>query len=282
LYSQNTFFERLKEKKEHFSPKQAQLVKYIVNNYKKAAFQNLTQIAKESEVSEATIVRLADALGYSGFSEMSEDLQKIVQHELSTLERFKNTAKEDNLNTFELIINNDQKNLNRLLKTISFEVIEQVVCSIENSEQIIIAGFHHSTYLAEFFGYTLGKLKSSVTILSRNNIDFHNSLISCNEKTTAIMFSFPRYPKIIQKLGKMFQEKNVNVIGITDNILSPVKNVTDQLLIVPMQYVTFTDHCSSVLTLIQAIIVEYASRNPQITEQNFQEFDKYVDNLDIF
>ncbi len=280
--TKNMFIKKIKEKGNDLSPKQIQLVDYIVNNYKKAAFQNLTQIAKIAEVSEATVVRLANSLGYTGFAEMSEDLQKMVQHELSTLERFKNTIKKDNLNIIERIINNDQRNMDKLLKAITMEEIKKAADLIEKSNQLIVAGFYHSTFLAEFLGYSLGKIKKNVSILSRNNLDAHNLFLSSNENTTVILFSFPRYPKSIQQLGKMFGKNGADIIGITDSIMSPLKSVTQQLLVVPLQYISFTDHCSSVMSLSQAIIMEYASRNPQTNEEYAKNFDEYVNMTEIF
>ena len=81
----------------------------------------------------------------------------------------------------------------------------------------------------------------------------------------------------MQLLGEAFQKKKATVVGITDSILSPLKAVSNQLLVIPQQYTSFTDPGCSIMLLLQAIIMEYISRNPDEAEAYLQQFDEYVD-----
>ncbi len=276
----NSLFERIKEKGEELSPKQVQLANYLINNYKTAAFQTIAQMAKESNVSEATVVRLAMFLDYSGFPEMLEDLQAVVQHELQAFETIRHTYKGDQLkqlNILETVVNNDQRNINRLFESVTMRDIEKTVDTICNSDRVFVVGSYSSGYLAQYFGYNLAKVKKNVTTLSRDSTDAFNFFLSCDSKTTAFIFSFPRYPRKMQLLGEAFRKKKATVVGITDSILSPLKAVSNQLLVIPQQYTSFTDPGCSIMLLLQAIIMEYISRNPDETESSLQQFDEYVD-----
>jgi len=262
------------------SPKQVQLANYLINNYKTAAFQTIAQMAKESNVSEATVVRLATFLNYSGFPEMLEDLQAVVQHELQAFETIRHTYKGDQLkrlNILETVVNNDQRNINRLFESVTIEDIGRTVDTICNSDRIFVIGSYSSGYLAQYFGYNLSKVKKNVATLSRDSTDAFNFYLSCDRKTAVFIFSFPRYPRKMQLLGEAFQKKKATVVGITDSILSPLKAVSNQLLVIPQQYTSFTDPGCSIMLLLQAIIMEYISRNPDEAEAYLQQFDEYVD-----
>jgi len=276
----NSLFERIKEKGDELSPKQVQLANYLINNYKTAAFQTIAQMAKESNVSEATVVRLATFLNYSGFPEMLEDLQAVVQHELQAFETIRHTYKGDQLkrlNILETVVNNDQRNINRLFESVTIEDIGRTVDTICNSDRIFVIGSYSSGYLAQYFGYNLSKVKKNVATLSRDSTDAFNFYLSCDRKTAVFIFSFPRYPRKMQLLGEAFQKKKATVVGITDSILSPLKAVSNQLLVIPQQYTSFTDPGCSIMLLLQAIIMEYISRNPDEAEAYLQQFDEYVD-----
>ncbi|MBW6463725.1 MAG: MurR/RpiR family transcriptional regulator [Bacillota bacterium] len=276
----NSLFERIKEKGDELSPKQVQLANYLINNYKTAAFQTIAQMAKESNVSEATVVRLAMFLDYSGFPEMLDDLQAVVQHELQAFETIRHTYKGDQLkqlNILETVVNNDQRNINRLFESVTINDIETTVDTIYNSDRLFVIGSYSSGYLAQYFGYNLSKVKKNVVTLSRDSTDAFNFFLSCDNKTTAVIFSFPRYPRKMQLLGEAFRNKKATVIGVTDSILSPLKAVSNQLLVIPQQYTSFTDPGCSIMLLLQAIIMEYISRNPDETEYCLQQFDEYVD-----
>jgi DNA-binding MurR/RpiR family transcriptional regulator len=218
----NSLFEKIREKGDELSPKQVQLANYLINNYKTAAFQTIAQMAKEINVSEATVVRLAMFLGYSGFPEMLDDLQAVVQHELRAFETIRHTYKGDQLkqlNILETVVNNDQRNISMLFESVTIRDIEATADAICSSDRIYVIGSYSSGYLAQFFGYNLSKVKKNVTTLSRDSTDAFNSFLSCDNKTTAVIFSFPRYPRKMQLLGEAFRKKKATVIGITDSIL---------------------------------------------------------------
>src|SRR6266545_4472834 len=69
------------------SPKQKILIDFLHRNYQKVAFANITELARETKVSEATIVRLAHMLGVDGYPSLQRAVRKIVSEELTTLER---------------------------------------------------------------------------------------------------------------------------------------------------------------------------------------------------
>ncbi|MGM0653536.1 MAG: MurR/RpiR family transcriptional regulator [Bacillota bacterium] len=278
----NSLFERITDKGEILSPKQAQLAKYIIGNYKTAAFQTIAQMAKEADVSEATVVRLAMFLEYSGFPEMMEDLQAIVQYELNVFETIRHTYKGDELkqlNILETVVNNDQRNINKLFESVTMKDIEVVVDTICRSDKVYIIGSYSSGYLAQFFGYNLSKVKKNVITLSRDSTDAYNSFLSCDKKTAVFIFSFPRYPRKMQLLAEAFRKKGATIIGVSDSILSPLKAFSHHLLALPQQYTSFSDPGCSIMLLLQAIIMEYISRDPEQTEESLQLFDEYVDQI---
>lgn len=285
MQNQNSFFEKVKEKSHELSPKHTQLAKYLMNNYKSAAFQNIIQIAKDAEVSEATVVRLATTLDYSGFPEMLEDLKKIVQYELSAFENIRNTYKGEKikqLNVLETVVNNDQENVQKTLQSVLLSDIESTADAIEASRKVIIVGLYASSFLAQYFGYNLGKVKENVHIINEDSIILHNLLLDCGPDTIVFVIAFPRYPKKMQHFGEVFKKKGANVIGITDSILSPLKAVSNKLLIVPLRYMSFTDPCCAVLFLIQSIIMEFMSRDPEGVEEKLRDFDDYVEQMKYF
>lgn len=282
MTANNSFFDRVEKKGESLSPKQAQLAKHLISNYKTVAFQTIAQIAREANVSEATVVRLATFLDYSGFPEMLEDLQAVVQHELEAFETIRHTYNGDDLkqlNILETVVSNDQRNISSLFENITVSDIETVVDIIWNANKVYIIGSYSSGYLAQYFGYTLAKVKKNVITVSRDSTDAYNYFLSSDSKTAVFIFSFPRYPQKMQLLGEAFKKKGATVVGVTDSILSPLKAVSHYLLAVPQQYTSFSDPSCSIMFLLQAIIMEYISRNPGQTEKCLQQFDEYIEHI---
>jgi len=74
------------------------------------------------------------------------------------------------------------------------------------------------------------------------------------------VFSFPRYLQRAQEIGELFKKRKAKTIGISDSVLSPLKAVSNQLLVIPQHYTSFSDPCCAFLLLMQAIIMEYISK----------------------
>lgn len=285
MESNHSFFERVKEKSEGLSPKQVQLAKYLIGNYKTVAFQTISQVARAARVSEATVVRLTTYLDYNGYPEMLEEFQQIVQYELKAYENIRHTYKSEELKQFniiETVVKNDQRNISKLLESIKVTDIEFVAEKIYTADQVIIVGLYSASYLAQFFGYNLGKVKKNVTIINKDSMDVYNDLLNCCSGTVVIMLSFPRYPQKLLALGEVFRNKGAMVIGITDSIMSPLKAFCNQILVVPQQYTSFTDPGCAIMFLLQAIILEYLSRNPDQSEEFLEQFDEYVEQMKFF
>ena len=65
----NDILKKIDESVPSFSKGQKKIAQFITNEYSKAVFMTAAKIAEETGVSESTVVRFADALGFGGFPE---------------------------------------------------------------------------------------------------------------------------------------------------------------------------------------------------------------------
>ena len=63
------------------------IAKYILENYDKVAFMTAAKLSEEVGVSESTVVRFANALGYSGYPKLQEALEELIKNKLTTVQR---------------------------------------------------------------------------------------------------------------------------------------------------------------------------------------------------
>ncbi|HOO63992.1 MAG TPA: hypothetical protein PK364_08730, partial [Synergistaceae bacterium] len=76
------------ERSSALSPAQRKLLSFILRELHHAAFMNSLALAKNGEVSNSTVIRLARNLGFSGFPDFQQALQKVLRERLSSLERY--------------------------------------------------------------------------------------------------------------------------------------------------------------------------------------------------
>ena len=71
---------------------QQRIAHYLLANYDQAAFLAGADLANLLDVSEATLVRFARALGYPGFPELRRTLQQIFRDKVSPAAGLSNTS----------------------------------------------------------------------------------------------------------------------------------------------------------------------------------------------
>lgn len=243
-----------------------------------------SQLAKTLGLSEPTVVRFTQSLGYSGYTGFIRDLKEIIHSELTATDRFKLSlgAGRKRLQGAQEVISKEIENLKHLLE--SFPTIEfsKVVKEIQTAQNIFIIGLRGSTHLAQYFAYFLKKVKRPVRILtSGSNTDF-DELMDVNSHTLVISIAFPRYPKMTVDLTQYARQRGAKIVAITDTILSPIAKLSDISLLVPIGLITIFDSYSAPLCLINVLVTEVGRRNTIRTKQLLDEFEQLAKEKSIF
>ena len=71
---QAPLFVQLQSRLQELSRNQRVLAKYVLSHYQGVAFANVKELARLSGVSEATIVRFARVLGFSGYPSFQKEI----------------------------------------------------------------------------------------------------------------------------------------------------------------------------------------------------------------
>ena len=78
---------QLQERMSSFSKGQRQIASYILEHYDRAAYMTASKLGAVVNVSESTVVRFADELGFSGYPELQRALQEMAKTHLTAAQR---------------------------------------------------------------------------------------------------------------------------------------------------------------------------------------------------
>ena len=70
---------RIEEGLPGFSKGQKQIARYIMEHYEQAAYMTAAKIGALVGVSESTVVRFANELGFAGYPELQRGLQELIR-----------------------------------------------------------------------------------------------------------------------------------------------------------------------------------------------------------
>lgn len=246
----------IKENFPSLSPGQKKVAEFITGHMEEGALHTAFQIGKKAGVSETTVIRLAYALGFAGFSDLQE---KIRRDWLETKQDFQTeiSAASESIpvkdQLFESVIRQEKRILQQLLNQVSSEDIWKAVDRIVKADRIFIGGLGSSYAAAYWFYYSLRQLRENVSILSPNGF-MPEDVGEMNEDSLLIVFAFPRYRKETLKLVDLANKQAAFVMAITNRQLSPIGQLANLTLTTEEQIDSSHNSIASVISLLEVII----------------------------
>lgn len=248
--------QRINQKFSGMSKGQKKLAKFMMTEYDRAAFMTAAEIGQEVGVSESTVVRFANLLGYPGFPRLQQALAEQVRkriHEAPAVDiDNENISRREVL---EQVMKKDVENICKTLEQIDQEVFESAVEKILEARRVYIVGIRSSEPLAMYLGAYLKLMIDEVLVVSSDNSsDLFEDLLRMNEEDCVIGISFPRYSMRTLKVMEFANSRSVSVITITDSISSPMNLYSSCNLVARSEMTAAAESLTAPLSLMNALI----------------------------
>lgn len=256
---------------------------YILNNYDKAAFMTAAKLGTSVGVSESTVVRFANELGFSGYPKLQKALQELIKNKLTTVQRLElsNDYISDS-DALKGVLKSDMENIRSTLEKINPEIFEQVIDEIFKAKKIYIIGLRSSTAVAEFLGFYLNIILQNVRTVSYGISDIFEQIINVKEGDLVIGIGFPRYAsKTIDALD-FAKSRGATVVAITDSIISPLSIKADLSLIAESNMASFVDSLVAPLSLVNALIIAVGMREKENIANIFGSLESIWQDYKIY
>ena len=266
-----------------FSKGQKLIAQYILKNYDKVAFMTACKLGEAVGVSESTVVRFANALGYSGYPKLQDALQEVIKNKLTTVQRV-DMVKEfnDDSAILKKIVKSDMDNIKDTLEEIDEKAFEEAANRILKAKRIYIVGMRSSFTIAQYLGFYLGIILDSVHVIRTDMGDAFEQVVKINEDDVLIAISFPRYSKKSYQIVSYAKEKGAHIVSLTDSLFAPVASLTDNLLLVKSNMVSFVDSLVPALSIANALIVSVGMKEKEDIKQHFDDLEAIWEKYSVY
>lgn len=251
------------QKNYHSLPKNLQFVaKYFIENFDNIPFLNVNQVSEATSRSVASVIRFAQRVGFSGFSELRDAIAESLKKEINKKEIFalfdSSRIKDDVLS---MVANQDISNINATLSMTQRGTFNKTIELILGSKRVFVAGLGISQLLAQILAYSLNQVGIVSYSFASGLLTFLEQSLLLDEKDLLIVFSFPPYSKETILTAEFASKKNVKIVAITNKQSAPVTFHSDQSLIVKSENMLYTNSFAAISVLINAIATSCALRN---------------------
>ena len=273
---------RINTKFKKMSKSQKLISEYIINNYDKAAFMTASRLGEMVGVSESTVVRFANMLGYDGYPDLQKALQELIRNKLTTVQRIEMSSELDQSMILKNVLKADMNNIRRTIEEADTEAFDRVINRILEARNIYVLGLRSAAPLAQFMGYYLSFIFSNVRIVTSGVNDIFEQLIHINNEDLLIGISYPRYATRTIEAMSFAKERGATTVGLTDSSLSPLASYSDYMLLARSDMASFVDSLVAPLSLINALIVGIGMKKSPEVASGFSVLEEIWDKYDVY
>ena len=232
------------------------IAKYIAENNDKAAYMTASALGNEVGVSESTVVRFANELGYDGYPQLQRQIRETVRVKLTSVQRASSVndrISEDKILRYSLV--SDMENIKSTIETVDEAEFVRAVDLILGAKNIYILGMRSSAVLAEFMNYYFGLLFENVRLIRpAGGSEMFEHLMKIHEDDVFVAISFPRYTTGIVNATEYASKTGARVVAITDSLSSPIVPHADAVLVAKSEMVSFVDSLVAPMAIINAML----------------------------
>lgn len=278
-------------KNTHLTKIERKVAEYILANTSAVCFQTASDIAKELDISDSSVIRFCRTLGYRGFPSLQKDLQEALSKHITQQEE-KRTATYMRLpaqpmqSAMDELINNSYskalKNLEDTCEKNPPQKYEEAAKLILSSDRKRIIGFRGSSGSAQHFGVLLTHMMDNVTFSTHDGSDVIEKVLDYGEKDCIILFACERYNRIARMVADMARESGCKLIVITDKLTSPVAFHADIAFVASAEGSQLFHSFIGFLFIAEALSNVISNQLGSSCRPRMERMEKYISMVELY
>ena len=242
----------------HIANKSLSALVLMVNNPDMVATSNITELAKYTKISPASITRLSKLLGFRGYNYFR---QVFKQSAVLKTDYYSHRAKKivedrsDSPGGFILEqLKSTHKNIQQCLENNSSDDFKQVIKLLAIKRKVYIFGYQQSSALASILRYGLGLIRENVQILGPAEHGLAIAVNQINQRDLLVIFSSSPYSKLSVDISTLAIKRGCQIIAITDSNLSPLHDMASHAINIATDGKYYTNSLAANCILIESLL----------------------------
>lgn len=250
-----------------------QTARFMLDHPQEVALATVAKIAEQADVTPSTLIRLANSLGFKGFSEMQQLFRSRLVDELPNYtERIRavRSATGETPDSTQLLWEFADANravLEQLPSRIDPESLEKALDIFEKAHAIHVMGARRSFMVASYMTYALAHVDKPALLVNGLGGMYGEQLRAMSQHDALLTISFSPYAEESQKACEDAHQRGLPIVVITDSTLSPLARFADVAFVVNEAEVKSFRSLTASLCLAQALAIALGVRQDKSREQ---------------
>lgn len=273
--SPDDFFEAIEKRYDNLSKRLQSIARELHFHRDSIALMNINGLAAAMNVPPSALVRFAQSMGFSGFSQMKNLFQQNLAGQLADdnyAGRIRQLNKEqqqaaENIPGSNIVSEILENNIDSLQELFSVELLESLNAAVDlmnkaNGLWIMASGRSYSA--ASYLTYLLRHSTQVTHWLSGDFFNLDGHLNAMTDKDVLIIISYAPYAEPSKKTVQVAKQKGAKIIAVTDSHLNEVAKAATQIIEVREQNSFGFRPLVATVCVLQSLFLLFASRTELI------------------
>jgi DNA-binding MurR/RpiR family transcriptional regulator len=263
-----TLEERIAQRWGQMSPAEQRVAEFFLQNREEVLIASAAALAAEAKTSDATVVRTAKALGFSGLDELRRALAQELRASLSPAERLVHTLGaigDSPAAALQLTLDIHQRSLDRLRRSMTPELFAAAVDGVVAARRVVVFGLGPSAAIGNYFVTQLVRFGLDAASLTNTGLLFADDLRRLRDGDLVIILAYGRVYAELTALLDEIEACGLRSFLVTDTLAAILRQRVDLVLPVARGQAEMLSMHTATLGFIEALLVGVAAKRPEQT-----------------
>ena len=220
--------DRIRREYDSFSPAQKLVAAYVVENSYQIPFLSITKLAQNIGVSDSTVVKFCNQLGYTKFGDFKRACSGYVHTELVMANKLSKSSDETRDDQIAASMEEDIAAIRATMTDpANRQALEKLLPMLTQAKHIYVTGGRASGYMAGMLANFLRYLGLKIHAVEFGVGDYWDRLSMAEPEDLVIAICMPRYTAQVAEALKRLYDAGVPIALLTDTGLSEVHSYGD-------------------------------------------------------
>jgi RpiR family carbohydrate utilization transcriptional regulator len=253
---------------QQLSEARREIIRPVLESPREFVLLNVRDMARRLETGTATVVRIVRALGFDSYKDFQHYLHYLSVSSATILDSMQ--AGGSITETSKILRGSRQQiqqNIEFVLERLDLQQVQNIAARIDQADRTLLLGGDMAAPLVEYMEYHLTIAGLPVVAATSPGRASHLAR-SAGDRDVALGISFRRGLRMTIEGVQRAKDNGSYCIGVTDSPLSPLARVSDELVIVPINSLSFAASYVAPIALIDLITAGVGSlRRKQVVDR---------------
>ncbi|HFK5793458.1 TPA: MurR/RpiR family transcriptional regulator [Enterobacter asburiae] len=212
---------KLRQEASGYSPTQQKLGEFVLSAPARVLYLTITELARESHTSEASVTRLCRTLGCKGYNEFKMALALDIQQGQPARQAG---------DEIDNVVDESVQALQDTARLLDRTLLEKAALALHQAQSVQIYGVAASAILGEYLHYKLLRLGKPAQLFS----DMHRAAMNAttlSKETLVVAISSSGSTRDLLHVVKLARKRGVKVLALSNTPRSPLASLSDIQLV---------------------------------------------------